>query len=93
LAQQTSRRFLGSDTLGWSVPVAQGSSRVEPGVMPATDIVLGPWETWSQFEADCGMSRVGGVHFTAAITAARDVCQPIGDLAYEFVKAHVDDAR
>jgi hypothetical protein len=91
---QASRRFLGSDTLGWSVPVAQGSSRIEPGVTPATDIVLGPWDTWTQFETDCGMSRVwGGVHFVPAVSAGRDLCRPIGDLAYEFVKAHVDGAR
>jgi hypothetical protein len=88
---QASRRFLGSDDFGWSVPVAQGSSRVEPGITPATDITLGPWETFTEFERDCGMSRLwGGVHFTAAIEAGHDLCRPIGDKAYDFVKAHIN---
>jgi hypothetical protein len=88
---QASRRFLGSDVLGWSVPIAAGSSRVEPGITPASDIVLGPWETWTAFAHECGLSRLwGGVHFMAAITAGYDLCHPIGDLAYEFVQAHID---
>lgn len=88
---QASRRFLGSDSFGWSVPVARGSSVVEPGVTPATDLVLGPWQTWTEFEQECGTSRVwGGVHFQAAISAGQELCRPIGDLAYEFVRAHID---
>jgi multisubunit Na+/H+ antiporter MnhB subunit len=38
---QASRRFLGSDNLGWNVPIAKGSSIVEPGVTPATDGLSG----------------------------------------------------
>lgn len=88
---EASRRFLGSDALGFAWPVAQGSSAVEPGITPATDIVLGPWNTWTEFETDCGLSRLwGGVHFMAAITEGRNLCHPIGDLAYEFIAAHID---
>jgi hypothetical protein len=88
---QASRRFLGSDVLGWSVPIAAGSSQVEPGITPASDLSLGPWDTWTAFAHECGLSRLwGGVHFMAAITAGHDLCHPIGDLAYEFVQAHID---
>ena len=89
------RRFLGDDQLGWSVPVAKGSSEIEPGVTPATDIVL-HFDTWTQFEKTCGLSRVwGGVHFRAAITAGIDsrgtlIGHRVGDLAYDFVMAHID---
>jgi hypothetical protein len=88
---QASRRFLGSDQFGWAVPTAKGSSRVEPGITPATDIVLGPWNTFTEFERDCGMSRFwGGVHFLASIREGAAQCKPIGDVAYEFVRSHID---
>ncbi len=88
---QSSRRFLGSDTLGFAWPVAQGSSVVEPGVTPATNLVLGPWNTWTEFETDCGLSRLwGGVHFMASIDEGRELCRPIGDLAYDFITDHIN---
>ena len=90
---QASRRFLGSDLFGWSVPVAKGSSVVEPGITPARDIVIGPFATFTDFENTCGLSRFwGGVHFLSSLTAGRELCQPIGDSAYEFLRAHVDGA-
>jgi hypothetical protein len=88
---QAQRRFLGSDTLGFLVPIPKGKSRVEPGITPAKAIVLGPWATWTDFEHDCGMSRVwGGVHFMSAVEAGWELCRPMGDLAYEFLKKHLD---
>jgi hypothetical protein len=88
---QASRRFFGSDTFGWSVPVRAGSSVIEPGVTPATDITLGPWPTYTDFENECSRSRVyGGVHFTAATTVGQETCRPIGDLAYAFIRRHID---
>ncbi len=87
---QASRRFLGSDTLGHSVPIAQGASVVEPGVTPATDIVLGPWETFTEWENECRLSRVwGGVHFRPAGVEGAAVARRIGDRAFEFVRTHV----
>ena len=86
---QASRRFLGSDNLGFSVPIARGASRVEPGVTPATDIVL-TFPTWTDFETECGLSRLwGGVHFRASLPAGRDIGRQIGDLAYQFVQDHL----
>jgi len=87
---QSARRFFGDDVLNWSVPRAQGSSTVEPGITPASDIVLGPWATWTDFATDCGTSRLwGGVHFPAAIAAARPIGTAVGDLAYDFLKQHI----
>jgi hypothetical protein len=87
---QASRRYLGSDAMGWSVTAAAGSSTIEPGTTPATDIVLGPWATFTEFEQDCGMSRVwGGVHFVPAIVESRQMCRPIGDAAFEFLQRHL----
>lgn len=87
---EASRLYLGSDVMGWSVPAPQGSSGIEPGVTPATDVTLGPWQTFTEFEQDCGMSRVwGGVHFVAAIHAAQEMCRPIGTRAHAFLRAHI----
>ena len=70
--------------------VAKGSSRIEPGITPAADIVLGPWNSWTDFEQECALSRVwGGVHFRASLSAGQGIGRPIGDLAYEFVQAHI----
>jgi hypothetical protein len=86
---QASRRFLGSDTLGFPVSFPKGSSTVEPGVTPATDLVL-VFATWSEFETDCGLSRFwGGVHFKSAILAGHDIGGTIGDLAYEFLRNYI----
>lgn len=88
---QAARRFFGQDdTFGWSVPIPAGSSRVEPGVTPATAIVLGPWNTWTEFAQDCAMSRFwGGVHFLASLPAGQAIGTEIGNLAYEFVAARI----
>ena len=87
---QASRRFLGSDQLGWQVPYPRGSSRVEPGVTPAADLTLS-FDTWTQFETECGQSRLwGGVHFQAAIDASKPMCRQIGDRAYRFISRHID---
>ena len=87
---EASRRYLGSDDLGWSIPFEKGSSDIEPGITPAAKMVL-TFNTWTEFEEQCGMSRVlGGVHFKPAIKAGHDLCKPIGDTAYMFVKKHID---
>ena len=87
---QASRRYFGTDTFGWAVPVPAGSSVIEPGVTPATDITLGPWATFTEFENECSRSRVwGGVHFTAATVEGQAMCRPAGDLAFEFLQRHI----
>ena len=90
---QASRRFFGTDDLGWSLPVPQGSSVIEPGITPADDIVL-HWDTWTEFEKDCGDSRFwAGVHFPASIPAGQDVGHEIADIAFGFVMAHIEGRR
>jgi hypothetical protein len=86
---QAARRYLGSDAFGWVVPRPADSSRIEPGVTPATDINLF-WDAWTEFEQECGLSRLwSGVHFYPSIPAGADIGRQIGDLAYEFVQRHL----
>jgi hypothetical protein len=88
---QASRRFMGSDDFGWAVPAPKGSSTIEPGVTPASDIVMGPWATFTEFSDDCGMARNwAGVHFLPAIMASRELCPQFGDTAYEFLMDHIN---
>jgi hypothetical protein len=55
--------FTGSDAFGGSVTVPAGSSRVEPGVVPARDVTL-EWATFSAAADQGGLSRrYGGIHF------------------------------
>jgi hypothetical protein len=88
---QAARRFTGSDALGLSIRVAKGASVVEPGITPRVDTTLGPWKTLTEWEEDCGRSRLlGGVHFHSAVTVGRELGRRVGDRAYEFMKAHID---
>jgi hypothetical protein len=55
--------FTGSDHFGDSVTFPAGSSRVEPGAVPATDLTLS-WATFSEAADQAGISRrYGGIHF------------------------------
>lgn len=87
---QSARLYLGNDNLNWSIPVAAGSSRIEPGITPAADIELF-FPTWTQFVDDCGQSRVwAGVHFQAAVEESRKLCNVFGDMAHDYLQELVN---
>lgn len=87
---QSVRRFYGTDSLGFTVAVPSGSSRVEPGLVPAEDLQL-TYPTWTDFETECGLSRFwGGVHFMAAVDEGRQLGTQLGDRVYDFVRRHID---
>lgn len=87
---EASRLFLGSDTLGYPIEVPAGGSSVEPGVTPAVDTLI-VYDTWSDFESDCGNSRIwAGVHFPDAVPAGQAVGSEVAGLAFDFVQAHID---
>ena len=65
------RLFTGSDRFGGSVTIPRGSSRVEPGLVPARDSTLA-WKTFSDAAAQAGISRrYGGIHFMQGDLDAR----------------------
>jgi hypothetical protein len=60
------RLFTGSDAFGASVTIAAGSSKVEPGAVPAAPVTLA-WPTFSAAADEAGISRrYGGIHFEQA---------------------------
>src|SRR5437660_6354841 len=57
------KAFTGSDAFGASATVRAGSSKVEPGAVPATDVTLS-WATFSDAADQAGIStRYGGLRF------------------------------
>jgi hypothetical protein len=65
------RLFTGRDVFGASVIFPAGSSRIEPGAVPAHDLTLS-WPTFSDAAAQAGISRrFGGIHFEQADLDAR----------------------
>jgi hypothetical protein len=65
------RRFTGRDVFGASVKFDAGSSRVEPGSVPARDLTLS-WSTFSEASDQAGISRrYGGIHFEQGDLDAR----------------------
>ncbi len=80
------RLFTGSDRFGGSVTISGGSSRVEPGIVPARDLTL-TWATFSDAAAQAGMSRrYGGIHFAQGDFDARGTGQAVARRCW--AKAH-----
>ena len=65
------RQYTGRDVFGASVRIAAGSSKVEPGAVPARDVTLS-WATFSEAAGQAGLSRrYGGIHFEQGDLDAR----------------------
>ncbi len=61
-----------------------GSSKVEPGSTPATDVTLS-YDTIDALAEVCGSSRLdGGMHFTAAVPAGAELCAGIGAEGFKY---------
>jgi hypothetical protein len=57
--------WTGSERFEYSVTLAAGSSKIEPGITPAQPVKL-KWETFADAADEAGMSRrYGGIHFDA----------------------------
>ena len=81
------KSFTASDTLGAVATVLAGSSRIEPGAVPATDITLS-WETFSAAADEAGISRrYGGIHFEHGDLQARALGREIGAAVWARAQA------
>lgn len=87
---KVSRLFYGTDDLNWSFPVPAGSSTIEPGHTPQSDIVI-TFPTWTDFASICGQSRFwAGVHFPASIPAGQNIADEVADHVWAFYQSLVD---
>ena len=80
---ETLQLLTGTDEIG-DIPahleVKAGSSKIEPGVTPKTDINL-VYTKWSDIQSVCGQSRLyGGMHFSKAIPAGEELCTGVASL-------------
>jgi hypothetical protein len=85
------RRFTGSDVFGESVVQAAGSSRVEPGLVPAHDLTLS-WATFTDAADEAGISRrYGGIHFVDGDLDSRLMGRRIAELDWRAVQYYFGD--
>lgn len=83
------KRFTGSDDYGSSHKQLKGTSLVEPGTVPATDITLS-WATFSDAADEAGISRrYGGIHFEDGDLKGRVMGRQIGAQAWEKAQAYI----
>ena len=76
------KSFTGSDAFGNSVTIKAGTSAVEPGAAPASDVTLS-WPTFSAAADQAGMSRrYGGIHFREGDLQSRAMGRLIGAQAW-----------
>ncbi|MGH3735499.1 MAG: vanadium-dependent haloperoxidase [Micromonosporaceae bacterium] len=77
-AAQVLALFTGSDRFGYSTTIRAGTSFVEPGFVPATDVTL-TYPTFSAAADDAGISRrYGGIHFVQGDLDARLLGREVG---------------
>ena len=77
------KRFTHSDRFGASVTLTAGSSRVEPGAVPSSDVALA-WPTFSDAADQAGISRrYGGIHFAQGDLDARATGRMAARLVWE----------
>lgn len=80
---QILRHVTGSDRFGGSYTQPRGTSRVEPGVVPARDVTL-TWATFTEAMDEAGISRrYGGIHFEAADLQSRELGRKVADVVWD----------
>ncbi len=87
------RQFTGSDAFGMSVTIAKGSSRVEPGLVPAQDVMLS-WPTFTSAANEAGKSRrYGGIHFIDGDVEGRKLGKLVGKQAWRKALGYIEPGK
>jgi hypothetical protein len=82
--------WTGIEHFSESVTLPAGSSKIEPGVTPAKPITL-KWETFTEAADEAGMSRrYGGIHFTRADLAGRQLGRLVADKVWPKAQSYFD---
>lgn len=83
-------RATGSDRFGMSVTLPTGSSSIEPGLTPATDVKLS-WATFSRAADQAGLSRrFGGIHFKEGDLDARHAGRLVAIRVWKKAQTYID---
>jgi uncharacterized protein DUF6851/vanadium-dependent haloperoxidase-like protein len=84
------RLFTKSDRFGDSVTLPAGSSRTEPGAVPADDVTLS-WVTFSDAADQAGISRrYGGIHFEQGDLDGRRAGRMVSQIAWDKAQSYFD---
>jgi hypothetical protein len=79
---------IGSDTFGMSVTIPAGSSKIEPGAVPAAPVTLS-WKSFYEAADQAGISReYGGIHFNDGDFEARQAGEDVGLLVWSKAKTY-----
>ena len=82
--------WTGSDRFGYSITLAAGSSRIEPGSTPVHPIVL-DWETFTDAADEAGMSGLyGGIQFRRSDLAGRELGRRVATKAWARAQSFFD---
>jgi hypothetical protein len=77
------QEFTGKDDLGMSITFPAGSSKVEPGAVPAVPVTLS-WKSFTAAADQAGLSRLyGGIHFKDGDLEARVAGEEVGEQAMD----------
>jgi hypothetical protein len=83
-------QFTGSDALSSSVTLAARSSRVEPGLVPASNVTLS-WATFSDAADQAGLSRrYGGIHLVQGDLQSRAIGRLLGPQVWKKAQSYFD---
>jgi hypothetical protein len=83
------KRFTGSDTFGASHTQPAGTSHIEPGAVPATDVTLS-WSTFSKAADQAGLSRrYYGIHFEQGDLVGRMLGRLVGAQAWNKAQTYI----
>jgi len=86
------RRFTGSDRFGDSATFPAGSSRIEAGAVPASDVTL-HWATFSEAANQAGISRrYGGIHFEQGDLDGRAAGREVANVAWAKAQTYITGA-
>jgi hypothetical protein len=90
-AAEVLKLFTGSDAFGDSALIKSGSSKIEPGTVPAKDTVLS-WDTFTDAADQAGMSRrYGGIHFKMADMNGRKLGRLVGAQAFKKALSYFNE--
>ena len=92
-AAEVLRNFTGSETFGNQVTIPAGSSKVQPGTVPAHDVTL-YWATFTEAADEAGISRrYGGIHFVQGDMVSRDAGAKVGNYAWQKALNYIRDPK
>jgi hypothetical protein len=82
-------QFTGSDAFGASYTQLAGTSRVEPGTTPASNVTLS-WPTFTAAAMEAALSRrYGGIHFLPGDDVARAMWLYVAQQAWNKTQTYI----